>query len=490
MKKILSVLAAFILLFTLASCGKSIEKSIIGKWYNDDKRCLEIQKDGSYVLENQYGKGKWQVLDDKTIEFVDFYGERDTADFIKIDGEICIDFGYYGKFYQKQKDKTEKETSQKETKQDSVKEKLIKEANNFSDGVAWVKYGDAVGEKTLALINTKGKILYKTDILDGYSVEAISNKGINCYILNEESTRKKTYYLFDNQGKSIADSNSGLFDSVLAVDNGQALVYKNTSDISEESYTIGVIGIDGKYVSNAQKFDGDYGYKDTSVKYTIANSFYSGSNVWSVKINRDYFNINMSNGKSIVFDKPLKFYNGVAYSCGGGKVIKFDTNFNTTEIPNVTGDGLDGCTLFKYEMDDDVVKKVIATNLSNNKSINIESYGSDRYSLGLYCIDNYIVETIQGKDSKNYFTVIDKTGKKLFEPVVGEYSSLSENILVYESENVYRIIDLSDNTKAELFDMTDVGEFRDGLACAKENGSENKFYINKKGEKVISSISE
>lgn len=85
-KKILAlVLVAVTVALTFSSCG-SKSSSIAGMWYNEDGKTLNVQKDGTYNYEVEYGTGTWKVLDDKkTIEFRDFYGETTNIEIVKDD---------------------------------------------------------------------------------------------------------------------------------------------------------------------------------------------------------------------------------------------------------------------------------------------------------------------------------------------------------------------------------------------------------------------
>ena len=94
-KRIIGAVLIFALLaLTLSACGKSSE--ITGVWYNEKGETLNVQQDGSYNYEGEYGTGTWKVLDDKkTIEFRDFYGETTNVELVKDDlGEKIKYHGY------------------------------------------------------------------------------------------------------------------------------------------------------------------------------------------------------------------------------------------------------------------------------------------------------------------------------------------------------------------------------------------------------------
>ncbi len=109
-KIILRLIACLMLLSiaatTLSSCsfldfgslfGESMEDRIIGKWYNESGKCLDIREDGTYKRDREYGTGTWKLLDDTTIEFIDFYGD-DTQVTIEED-EHGLNIWYGGLYY-------------------------------------------------------------------------------------------------------------------------------------------------------------------------------------------------------------------------------------------------------------------------------------------------------------------------------------------------------------------------------------------------------
>ena len=94
-KRIIGAVLIFALLaLTLSACGKS--SKITGVWYNEKGETLNVQQDGSYNYEGEYGTGTWKILDDKkTIEFRDFYGETTNVELVKDDlGEKIKYHGY------------------------------------------------------------------------------------------------------------------------------------------------------------------------------------------------------------------------------------------------------------------------------------------------------------------------------------------------------------------------------------------------------------
>ena len=100
-RRIISIILIFVILVTCFSgCKASNKKSIVGQWYNEKGKCLDIRSDGTWKLEDSYGTGTYKLLDDKeTFEFTDFYGDTQESKINKDDLGQYIDFGYYGDFY-------------------------------------------------------------------------------------------------------------------------------------------------------------------------------------------------------------------------------------------------------------------------------------------------------------------------------------------------------------------------------------------------------
>lgn len=117
MKMVKRILGMFLILslitVSLSSCGKS--NSITGMWYNEDGEVLNVQEDGTYNYEREYGTGTWKILDDKTtIEFKDFYGETTNIEIIEED--IGVKIKYHGEYFYKDAYPSDEEISENKEK--------------------------------------------------------------------------------------------------------------------------------------------------------------------------------------------------------------------------------------------------------------------------------------------------------------------------------------------------------------------------------------
>lgn len=195
MKKTISiVLTIFVLMMLLSGCGSS-EKNIVGQWYNEKGKCLDVRSDGSWKLEDSYGTGTWKYLEDKvTIEFTDFYGDTQESEINEDELGKYIDFGYYGNFY--------KDSYPSEDKIAEIKAKNAISLNPF-DGIKYEVSG--ISPYCKISINNQGctdevqkyvtykfnKEFYKNGDTANVTATLSTNTGEENYVLSEESSEYK-----------------------------------------------------------------------------------------------------------------------------------------------------------------------------------------------------------------------------------------------------------------------------------------------------------
>ena len=105
-----ATLALIFMLCALTACSTAPEKTILGKWYNDDGDCLEILSDNTYSIhqisdysyEIGLDSGEWDYLEEES--FFKFYANNYDEDIINVEINkdekgIYINYTYYGTFY-------------------------------------------------------------------------------------------------------------------------------------------------------------------------------------------------------------------------------------------------------------------------------------------------------------------------------------------------------------------------------------------------------
>ena len=373
-----------------------------------------------------------------------------------------------------------------ENESDKTTEYKLTAISPFSDDRAWVTFHDDDRNLYLGLIDTEGKILYKKESSGvNYSAGLGSRDGFSGVVVDGEN-------LINKDGEVVATTESGDFDSILAYGDGYALVYKEVADISHYEKLLGVLDANGEWkqpltgIGDKQKLD---------------DMYYAGCGVFENSSGSFLYNANT--GKSYTFessyDAPgtkLTFVDNVAYYTKRGVVMRITTDFEIETAPSGT-DTTKGN--FRISYSDDYMT---ITDIRTGKEAVLEEYAAEQIDRSrTFFSGDYCVVSINGKDGKHYFTVIDKNADVLFDPIVGSPKSLIEERVIYttstDNTTYSQIIDINGNILVEKLPYTEIGEFSCGLAevhmvvMVDEWYSEDRFfYINSAGETVIDSVHE
>lgn len=516
MRNNLKIIALILIFSIFAVASSSAEKEIVGKWYNEKGDVVDVRNDGTFD-DPGYGTGTWKLSDDgSTYEFIDFYGESQKVKIESDENGEYIRIKYYGKFYRdsyQSQGETDIAEANSEVAQESLYE--IYEANDFSDGTAWIKYQDENKTSYFALIDTTGNMLYNQSFDNGtVKLYAIDN-GIGYFTYGDE------YSLINSNGKIVASSSGGGFDSILAYGNGVALVYKNESNVNESKHLYAVINSSGKFVVEYN----DWGIEPDEITHI-------GDGLFIRKMQSKHFMIYNSNTNQkfyVYFDggiSKLKYINGKIYigkpdsgfadfyNCYVYKEYPFTGNFERLSSCfsiDMLGN-IQKMDDFVYETDGILVcypengdGNYTITDTTTNQTFEITKYKSSQianvnrkthYSEIKFNGD-YGVIYIYGKDGKQYFSLINRKGEFQFEPIVCYNASgltngganYSDGIVVYQTEdNLFNIINEKGEIVAEGLNYKEIGRFDNDIALAREyNGIYDGYpcYINKSGEKIV-----
>lgn len=87
-QKLALLLSCTLLLLILTACGGGMEKKLVGTWYREGKNvpAFELYDDGTCKIENEYGTGKWAVVNDNQLKLTNFYGESDVVTIVGVKG--------------------------------------------------------------------------------------------------------------------------------------------------------------------------------------------------------------------------------------------------------------------------------------------------------------------------------------------------------------------------------------------------------------------
>ena len=360
-------------------------------------------------------------------------------------------------------------------------------ANSFSEGYAWISVYRNIDSSTTrnyqAVINTDGEICYCTE--EAFSPSQFEG---GASVLSFEDGTKK---VVDPQGNVLFSTNCDLFDDIVAYGGGYYLVYKYHESFSEAGYDIFII--DG-----AQKRRNSIEGLQTKIPEFV----YCGDGVFANKVRQ--------NGAGEV---TWRFYDGASgnqYEVGGMSYWAevnniFNNGYAVIEGPRM-GDlarlvSCDGAvTMLDYwgygkfydfgpvsdggfvcvSYYDDLIKNVWFYDINTGNITELGNYGERvplRKGKTLTFKDGSMLLPLTGADGKNYYTIMDKSGSSLFDPIqCSSVSFLNSRILV-DYGNRSTVTDLQGNEVFENEQRWYISPYCDGFACINrenyidENGS-------------------
>jgi len=340
-------------------------------------------------------------------------------------------------------------------------------ARDFSDGLAWVS-GEAIG-KPWVCINTKGKIVFS---LEG-EFQPYSNF-VNGSALVYETEYKNTrtyekFSLINNKGKIVADLSE--YEVICPESyNGRIMVMKKGETFEGTWTELGVMGANGQWEMPLTK---EHIFIQEDETLWSGDFEYIGNNV--IECNDKCFNI--KTGKT--FDYVGDFVNGytIKYSDYNVSVLVYDTEGNEKEIIPENFENEEE----RYELGNygEGMFWVGGANKFYDENgamkIDLSEY---KLSEAPFFQDGYALL----KFSNDYFTIMDKTGKFMFDPIKAQsVDELYQGILGYKDTNgTWQYINVKGK---QLFEWTHGGLiFFDGYACVRVEGGES--FINTKGERL------
>ena len=479
-KRIIGAVLIFALLaLTLSACGKS--SKITGEWYNEKGETLNVQQDGSYNYEGEYGTGTWKVLDDKkTIEFRDFYGETTNVELVKDDlGEKIKYHGY--DFYK------DSYPSNDENKGEQISELNLTRVADFKNGYAWVESSGG----SYSLINTKGKAIYTSESC--YKYYDMSNDA--CFVQEKIDEEKYVYKIIDKNGQTVASSADGEFDEILASGDNLFLVHKYEGSIDSSRDLYGTINEKGKFVNKLRECPFMYS-QYLSAKYIGAKSFLLGessffynSSIYMSSCDKFFENSNheyaaegagddlyILDNRGIKAEGSEKEYRYSEFGDDGYKyvVIRSDGKIEKAPEFNRIVNGL-------LVAEESGKKAVTFNNPKTGKTFAFSKY----YISDVKAADDNLLVSIKGDDGKNYYTVLDGNGNMLFEPILGTSATAGDGKITLLKDDDYLVLDYSGNVIIDIGKYSYIGTFNDGIAWAK-NSSDQYVGIDEKGNVVIS----
>lgn len=314
----------------------------------------------------------------------------------------------------------------------------IGSTRGFSDGVAWVearqKENGVVVETQWACIDTSGNVLF---MLDPNTFEPSSfASGVSLCKTYDSDYEVNAYNIIDRSGNIVFSSTEGSFDAVIAYGDGYFAVYTYTESFREAGYTVFFMNYKGEVT---KQIDG--------LRTKIPELINCGEGVFAEKIRQNadaavtyrFYDAKTGNeydvgGISSHKSMSYIFHNGYAVIEGKrmGDIPKLvSTDGKITELKQFgygsfydfgpVSDGGFVCTSY-YQ---DKVEWVKFYDIATGTLTQLGNYG-ERVELnratGFRFDNGSMLLPLVGADGKNYYTIVDKSGQSLFDPVVCKYA--------------------------------------------------------------------
>lgn len=321
----------------------------------------------------------------------------------------------------------------------------------FSEGFAWVRTDTP---NQLAVIDTDGSIMFTLDNVSG-TIEATPFYDGASVVYPSRQRNAYGFAIYDTNGNLLSSSDDGddaTDIEFLAEGEGIYLLAKTTSGFSENKTVVYCIDKNGNMKSDEIEFPDFFNYRVFDYNYIGNGNFaFSGGGIIDGKL---------------ILDNDIYQYNAdvdiikdyIVQTVGREGVIPGNTSMMGTYM-FMRADLYDRDNLDKFDEKSGWYDKDL------NLAVSVPDYpdGVTVDEVGQFN-GGYAPVKLRGADGKYYFTVIDKTGNQVYEPVGGvegytQYSSsngiVTFNVLENGSDTYY-IID-KDGTLYNLSD--DVSAF-------------------------------
>lgn len=313
------------------------------------------------------------------------------------------------------------------------------------------------------------------------------------------------YKIINKDGKIVASSTDGKFDEIYACGDNLFFVHKYESGIDVSRHLYGTINEKGEFVNQLRECP--YGVLEKD------KTNYIGGKAFLVNMDGSYYDhlyvYMSSNGKFFgeVTDKGIGNVGSSLYviNRSGIKVEGSDTGYYEYDDDGyayvvIRSDGkVEKAPAFDEIINGMLVKRdrekesVSFTDPATGKTATFSKY----YPVYIDTAgkDNFLI-MIEGADGKYYYTILDKNGNMLFEPIEGTRGEIhSERVagetyandsrLVLRTDEGYSVLDYTGKVIIPAGTYSYIGAFNSGIAWAK-NSSDQYVGIDVNGKVVIS----
>ena len=320
-------------------------------------------------------------------------------------------------------------------------ENVLTEKSEFKDGLAYCIFSGNNGDMYY-IIDSEGNVTYKTEASENYRIICHSDgKFFVAKHISNFDTDEWQLGVIDKNGKVISPfkeyskvyENEEIPDPEYDSDIGYI-----EDDVLENLYgDPGINSNDNKVIIPLNKdniFDCCYlGNDILELSYTIGNNKYVYSGIGICLLNVKNQSIIYLSEKDGYMTRYSDFEDGKAVILKDSFLGEMDTEGNITKILSNTwtskvlgynfdfSEGLAFIPLSQMseQYDDFTFKNGVYYDTKGNIAIDFEQYrGKHSYDCGQFS-NGYAVMSIKGSDGKNYYTIINKKGEQMFEPISG-----------------------------------------------------------------------
>jgi hypothetical protein len=362
---------------------------------------------------------------------------------------------------------------------------------DFSDGVAWAK----TSENQWNCVDKKGKILLRLS----ESERPASNFSHGVALVKRAD---KTVELIDKSGKVISSPKSGEYDEIrgFILDLGMIVVYKKvvTFEITEDH--AGIINNQGKWELNlCNEITLTKARASTVISMLHFGEAFRDSSIYSEDsyLGEGYFRnegriYNIFTGAWYEWN-PVSSLNRIE---NGGSVFSYNSKVyswkNTTWETELFDSAFAVLGKYKEELFYYSDKKNGGTNqgfydINGKMIINLYEYDFSTYAheyIGF--TDGYCVLPLNNPQGTPFFTIIDKSGKTMFEPKIDNTEHrlvIKCGMLVLREKDKSFAVNISGETMVDLGKVNYVNDFYDDAAMVKNDGE--IYYIDKTGKRLF-----
>lgn len=503
------------MLLLLVGCShkNNYEELLAASWFEEGESepIFTLYSDGTCEIDNEYGTGKWSIVNEDQLKLTNYYGETETVSIISIE-DGCLTLGDSSGNVVSLWNTAEKALGSNAMADNNEKNKeakissdiLYKNLYECSDGIAWLYWIDSEKSEHYGLMNLNGKVFFELDsefnnyqhgsIIDGYTY--IESEG-NFVLIKSDGTI--TY-----QETDTTDDNEY---NILASGGGFFLVEEKISNITENHKKIGVMDASGKWKIEPivlEEYISDKVFKQSKPK----GYQYRGEGVFSIdyESNNDNLHLFMSTESRSIFEVSqisgiTSFYKGemICQSFDGG-----ESGGHYGKILKITKDG----QIIEYPVNGTLItssEDYVAIAHGSNYCISIyDMEGKLKKDLSEYNIysprfeNGYFIFIVKGADDLLYIAAINcDTMDFSFDPKVVEdaFTTFYDNqaIIILEDGTSARInLKTGEITKLP-FDVptTDSysnavnGELYKGVIVLEETATKETRFYNWDGEEII-----